>query len=89
MSTSTYVAIMMPILMTNAYRNSGGGGNWELGVFGTTFVTISTFGIMAFISYIAWDMREEKVSVFFALFCNLILFLIWCGVIFTPDIGTR
>lgn len=81
MNTSTYVATMMPILMANANRHSCG-GNWELGVFGTIFVTILTFGVMAFISYIGWNMREEKVAVFFVLFCNLILFLIWCGVIF-------
>ena len=81
MNTSTYVATMMPILMANANRHNGV-GNWELGLFGTIFVTILTFGIMAFISYIAWDMREEKVPTFFALFCNLILFLIWCDVIF-------
>lgn len=80
MNTTTYVATMMPILMANANRHSG--GNWELGVFGTIFVTVLTFGIMAFISYIAWEMREEKFCVFFALFCNLILFLLWLGAIF-------
>lgn len=81
MDTATYVATMTPILAANNYHSHGCVGG--LGVFGTIFVTIVIFGFIGMMSYMAWDLREYgKFHIFLCIFMNLILFLVWVGIVF-------
>lgn len=82
MNTATYTATMMPILMANASRHSGGYGGGDLGVFGIIFLSFICLGFIFICGIITWEMRDDIISVLLGLFLMIATFLLWIGIIF-------
>jgi len=81
MNTAIYTSAIMPAILSATHHSGGCGGG--LGLFGICFYTFLIFGLVLFISYMVWDMREfGALTIYFGLFFDILLIMIWVGIIF-------
>lgn len=81
MNNAIYMGAIMPAILSSTHYSGGYGGG--LGLFGICFFTFFIFGMIALVSYIAWDIRElGAFPICIALFFDILLIMIWVGLIF-------
>lgn len=72
---------LIPIIIASSRVGSCGGGSCEIGLFGKFVLSILIWGVIGLFSYMAWEFRDEKFTIIFVSFLDLILFLFWIGII--------